>query len=165
MFRRTIACLTALPFVAGGLAAGLPGSDGVNRFAADAYRQLARNQGNIVFSPLSISAALSMALAGAHGNTAQEITAVLHTPAGAALLDELERKGNTGGDQLMLAQALWVDRGMNLLPDFVRAMQEQFHAAPSTADFTANPESARSAINQWTARQTRDKIRELFAPG
>ena len=42
-------------------------ADAVNEFAADLYQTLQQEQGNVVFSPLSVATALSMAYAGAAG--------------------------------------------------------------------------------------------------
>jgi serpin B len=158
--RRFFALLMAFP-----LAAATPAADGLNAFAGDLYHQLARNHGNLVFSPLSISTALAMALAGARGQTAKEMSAVLHhTPPDAALLEKLTKAGNTAGDQLSLAQALWVDRNFTLQPDFLASSRQQFHAEPYTADFSKAAEAARAAINQWVSQQTHAKITDLFAP-
>jgi serpin B len=146
---RLIPFMIALPLAA----------SGPNQFAANTYNQLARTKGNLVFSPVSISTVLAMALEGARGKTAEEMRTVLNSPPGPALLDKLK------GDDLLLAQALWMDRGFPLLPDFVEALRAQYHAPPTPAEFSTNPEAARAAINRWTSEQTKDKIRELFAPG
>jgi serpin B len=158
MHRRWIALSLAVPLIAA------PTTDGLNRFASDLYHQLAQTRGNIVVSPLSISTALAMTLAGARGQTAQEMTTVLRTPPDAALLDQLTRAGNTGGDQLLLAQSLWVDRELRLLPDFIAANQQQFHASPEPASFSTDPEAARAVINKWASDHTKGKIEGLFGP-
>jgi len=157
---RFIALIFALP-----LAALAAPADGLNAFAGDLYRQLAQSRGNLVFSPLSISTALAMTLAGARGQTAEEMTAVLRNPPDAALLEQLTKAGNAGGDQLLLAQSLWVDRGFALLPDFVRTSEQQFHAAPQSADFSKHPDDARMLINRWVSEKTKGKIADLFASG
>ena len=142
-----------------------PAADGLNRFAGGLYRQLAGTSGNLVFSPLSISTALAMTLAGARGQTSQEITSVLRTPPDAALLDQLAEAGNIGGDQLVLSQSVWVDRAFALLPAFIHTNEKQFHAPPQTADFAQHSEDARNAINRWVNDKTKGKIAGLFAPG
>ena len=147
------------------LAAATPAADGLNQFAGDLYPQLAHTSGNLVFSPLSISTALAMTLAGARGETAQQISALLHTPPDAALLDQLTRAGNAAGDQLLLSQSLWVERSLPLQPDFVSATRREFHAAPQPASFSTDPEAARDTINHWTAEQTKGKIPSLFNSG
>src|SRR5690348_9090175 len=135
--RRLIAVAMALP-----LAAATPGTEGLNRFAADLYTKIAGKGGNVVFSPVSISTALAMALAGARGQTAEEMKAVLRTPPDAALLDQIA-KAAKGGDELLLAQSLWVDRELPLQPAFVSASQQQFHAEPRLVPFSSKPEEAR----------------------
>ena len=56
----------------------VPGPD--DAFGAALYRLLAVDDGNLVFSPASIGAALRMALCGARGQTAAEIAAALGLP-------------------------------------------------------------------------------------
>jgi hypothetical protein len=51
---------------------------GNNEFAFDLYSRLAKEEGNIVFSPYSISTALAMTYAGARGETAAQMAKVLH---------------------------------------------------------------------------------------
>ncbi len=47
-------------------------------FACDLYQQLKKTEGNIFFSPYSISTALAMTYAGARKNTATEMAQTLH---------------------------------------------------------------------------------------
>src|SRR5258708_5755199 len=51
---------------------------GNNTFAFDLYGQLKTNEGNLFFSPYSISTCLAMTYAGAHGQTAKEMAQTLH---------------------------------------------------------------------------------------
>ena len=83
-------------------------------FATALHRQLARVGGNLAVSPLSIAAALAMALAGARGHTAREIEAVLQMSdsdtahaAFAEVLRELAATGDAENPVISLAQAFW----------------------------------------------------------
>src|ERR1035437_10347566 len=49
-----------------------------NQFALDLYSELKKNEGNVFFSPYSISTALAMVYEGARGKTGKEIQAVFH---------------------------------------------------------------------------------------
>jgi serine protease inhibitor len=65
------------------LAAALPAADSrvmsvMNAFTTESYKQLTRSDANLIVSPFNIATALSMALAGARGQTAEEIQSVLH---------------------------------------------------------------------------------------
>ena len=100
------------------LAAALPAADSrvttaMNAFTTTSYKQLARGDGNLILSPLNVAAALSMALAGAGGQTAEEIQSVLHvhydsgySAAVGALLTDLTTAGNSGGNELHAANGL-----------------------------------------------------------
>src|SRR5262249_55499181 len=49
-----------------------------NQFALDLYGRLSGRDGNLFFSPYSIYKTLAMTSAGARGDTARELAAVLH---------------------------------------------------------------------------------------
>src|SRR5690606_20591566 len=71
------------PVTAEGLA---PLVEANTAFATDLYAALRTREGNLFFSPYSISVALAMTYAGAAGDTASEMADTLHFgPAGADL--------------------------------------------------------------------------------
>ncbi len=159
------------------LAAGLPAADmritpPMNAFTADSYKQLTRGEGNLILSPFNIATALSMALAGARGQTAQEMQTVLHLhsdpgydAALGTLVAGLGKAGNSGGNQLLTANGLWVQKGFAILPAFESTLADHYHAPLTPVDFIGNAEAARSQINRWTEEQTKQKIRNLFSSG
>ena len=159
------------------LAGGLPAADShvapaMNAFTTESYKQLARGDANLILSPFNIGTALSMVLAGARGQTADEIRSVLHLQNDAnydaslaALLSELAAAGNAGGNELLTANALWVQKGFDLQPAFEKTLTGDYHAPPTLVDFFTNAEAARTRINSWTDEHTKSRIKELFAPG
>jgi len=54
--------------------------EGNSSFAFDLYARLKSQEGNLIYSPYSISTALAMTYAGARGDTAAEMHRVLHFP-------------------------------------------------------------------------------------
>jgi len=95
----------------------------MNAFTTASYKQLAGDDGNLILSPFNIATALSMALAGASGQTAAEIQSVLqvhydptYDAALGALLADLTKAGNTGGNELHTANGLWVQKGFAIQP-------------------------------------------------
>lgn len=52
--------------------------DGNTVFALDLYKELKSGEGNLFFSPYSISTALAMTYGGARGETAREMENALH---------------------------------------------------------------------------------------
>lgn len=160
-------------FLAGAMGVAGNPAPGLNHLATGAYRQLARGDGNLIFSPFSVSSALSMLLDGARGQTARQMAAVLHQsypdPAYheslASLVDELTKAANTGGNELLQANGLWVQNNFRTQAEFRRTIESLYRAPLVPLDFLHNSEAAREAINSWTSRQTKGKISELYAPG
>jgi serpin B len=159
------------------LTAALPAADSrimpsMNAFTTASYKQLAGGDGNLILSPFNIATTLSMALAGARGQTAEEIQSVLHLrydstydAALGAMLTGLAKAGNTGGNELNTANGLWVQKGFAIQPAFENTLANNYQAPLTPLDFTANPEAARSQINRWTEEHTKDKIKNLFPAG
>jgi len=144
---------------------------GNNRFALELYARLARQPGNVIFSPYSLSTALAMTYAGAAGNTAGQMKRVLHfglsdaaLHAGFGRLARLVTAGQGPGWQLSVANALWPKRGYRLLPNFLETLRLHYGAGLRPLDFSADPEGSRRTINAWVGRQTRGKITDLLPP-
>jgi serpin B len=144
---------------------------GNNAFAIDIYGQLRQQDGNLFFSPASISTALAMAYAGAGGQTAAQMAAALHFtlpperlhPAMGALLASLNAAHT--GYQLRVADALWAEKDEAFLADFLKLTHADYGAGFRKVDFKHAPEAGRQTINQWVAGQTADKIKDLLQPG
>jgi serpin B len=145
--------------------------EGNNAFALDMYRRLAlRDTGNIIFSPYSISSALAMTYAGARGQTAEEMAKVLHFrlakerlhPVFRELALHLRNDDETRGDELRIANALWGQVGLPLLPAFLDVTQANYRAGLLQVDFANAPEESRKLINKWVEVETNEKIKELL---
>jgi serine protease inhibitor len=143
------------------------------------YARLAGSDGNIVFSPYSISAALSMAMAGARGATADELAATLGAGADGAAwhggrndvdqwLTRPAPEGLPAGVEFMSLQpanALFGQDGVAFKQPFLDLLARDYGSGLQLLDFAADPEAGRGAINGWVADRTSDKIRNLLAPG
>jgi serpin B len=149
-----------------------------NAFAMDLYAKLAAGEGgNLFFSPNSIETALTMTYAGARGDTAKQMAAVLHLPADSGTIHKdfgsfIEELNGTGTDndkargyELSVANALWGQTGFDFLPDFVNVLKTDYGAGLHEVDFQHNSEEARQTINAWVEKETRDKITDLIGPG
>lgn len=122
---------------------------------------------NVLISPLSVTSALSLALNGATGKTAQEMYEVLGV-AGVSL-DQLNRaKFDTMNDiesedpaiELLSANALWVNKGTNLKRRFLDSAKNFYKAQAANLDFS-DPESV-STINRWVGEKTKNKIKYVI---
>jgi serpin B len=146
---------------------------GNNVFALDLYAQLSKDEGNVFFSPYSISTALAMTYAGAKGKTAEQMASTLHFSLPPDKLHtgfaEIIKHLNAGGDkrpyELTVANSLWGQKGFTFLPGFVHTTETKYGAAFKEVDFQKETEKARQAINAWVEEKTKDKIKELLQQG
>jgi serpin B len=149
-------------------------------FALAFFNQIRDVDGNLIYSPLSLSLALSMTLAGAETSTEQAMLDALqinlpeneiHAAFNAVLLaieasqdlsqDEME------GDQFQLniANSIWGQSDYSFKEDFLDILAQHYGAGIYSVDYRQNPEGARNAINEWVAEETEDKIEDLVPAG
>ncbi|MDH3299213.1 MAG: hypothetical protein OES24_01760 [Acidimicrobiia bacterium] len=129
--------------------------------------------GNLVASPHGITFALGMIYAGAAGDTATEMKSVLHADLPLAEWQEginaydLSLHARTSGSptEWRSANKVWTEPGLPLRPNYLDVLIGVYGSPLAEADFSTAPEAERDIINEWVARQTRDRIDELFPPG
>ncbi len=148
---------------------------GHSAFAFDLYHALG-DDGNLFYSPYSISTALAMTCAGARGETERQMTDTLHYslpqetlhPSINALDMDLASRGKGGGwdeserVQLNIANSMWGQAGYPFMPDFLDTLALNYGAGMRTTDFEKAPSGSRKAINDWIAENTEGKIRDLI---
>lgn len=154
-------------------------ASGNTAFALDMYKRLGVKQGNIIFSPYSISLALAMTYAGAAGTTEQTMARAMHFDlpqqklhsAFNSLEQELskrqgEGKGKDGkGFRLNIVNAIWGQQGYKFLTGFLDTLAVNYGAGLRTLDFIKTPELSRLTINEWVLKQTEGRIRDLIPQG
>ncbi len=151
---------------------------GNSKFAFDIYQMLKNNDGNLFYSPYSISEALAMAYAGAHGDTEKQMAAALsfNLPqnqlhrAFNSLDQDLARRGEgdthgSAGFQLHIANTIWGQKDYKFMADFLDVLAVNYGAGMRTLDFQGAPEPSRVTINKWISDQTASKIKDLIPRG
>ena len=153
--------------------------DGNNTFAINLYETLRSQNGNLVFSPYSISLALAMTYAGARNETESQMAQAmqfnlsqdqLHPAFNAldlALANEGKaQQGNSGQPmQLNIANAIWAEQTYPFQQAYLDLIAKNYGAAIQLADFVKNFDPVRGQINSWVSDQTKNKINDLLAPG
>ena len=124
------------------------------QFASDFYALITENDGNLIFSPFSISLALSMAMAGAEASTEEVMMNALRMtlpeeevyPAFNALLLAIETSEDTSADglggrefTLNIANSLWGQAGFELKTPFLDTLARYFGAGMYTVDYINIP--------------------------
>ncbi|MCJ7434836.1 MAG: hypothetical protein MUO77_15240, partial [Anaerolineales bacterium] len=151
--------------------------DGNNTFALDLYHSLRTRDGNLIYSPFSISLALAMTYAGARNTTESQMAGTmhflpqdkLHTAFNALDLTLTEEHKAESKDQqplkLNIANAVWAEQTYPFQQDFLDTIALNYGAGINLADFINQYESARKEINGWVSGQTNDKINDLLSEG
>lgn len=146
---------------------------GNNAFAVDLYSILKKKEGNLFFSPYSISSALAMTYGGARGETAEEMAKALHFtlgadkthPAFSELSSEFDKIQKKGQVQLHIANSLWPQKDYRLLPEYLLLTEQHYGVSITPVDYVKATEQARKLINTWVEDKTKDKINDLIGPG
>jgi serpin B len=153
--------------------------DGNSAFALDLYQALKDTDGNLFYSPYSISEALAMTYGGARSETAKQMAGTLHFqlpqsqlhPAFNSLDLELAKRGQGAkgqdekGFRLHVVNAIWGQQGFSFLPDYLDLLAQNYGAGLRLLDFIKATEQSRQTINQWVSEQTEEKIKDLLPPG
>ncbi|MHC1754855.1 MAG: serpin family protein [Methanosarcina sp.] len=146
-----------------------------NVFAFDMYSQLAQletgEQGNVFFSPHSISAAMAICYEGAEGTTKEQISNVFYFPANRTVLkvrmERMNDKINSVNSdyELQTANALWVQDGYPVKEAYIHNVKKYYDGGVTNLDFVGKPDTSRNTINEWVEARTNDKIKDLVPEG
>jgi serpin B len=153
--------------------------EGNSEFAFNLYQALKEEEGNLFYSPYSISLALAMTYAGARGETEQQMADTLSFslpqdelhPVFNALALELDSRGEGAqgkdgeGFRLNIINAIWGQRDYTFLDEFLDLLATDYGAGLRVLDFIGAPEESRVIINDWVAEQTEDRIENLIPQG
>jgi len=153
--------------------------EGNSAFAFELYQALREQEGNLFYSPHSISVALAMTYAGARGETAQQMADTLEfileqerLHPGFNWLDaELASRGEGAqgkddkGFRLNIVNAIWGQKDYGFLPAFLDVLAENYGAGLRILDFINETEKSRLIINDWVSDQTEGRIKDLIPQG
>ncbi|MDP3879504.1 MAG: serpin family protein [Dehalococcoidales bacterium] len=153
--------------------------EGNSAFAFELYQALREKEGNLFYSPHSISLALAMTYAGARGETAEQMADTLHFilpqdrlhPALNSLDIELGKRGQGAsgkdgeGFRLNIVNAIWGQEDYTFLPAFLDVLAENYGAGLRIVDFINETEKSRVTINDWVSDETEGRIEDLIPQG
>jgi serpin B len=153
--------------------------EGNSAFAFELYQALKGKDGNLFYSPYSISLALAMTYAGARGETAQQMADTLQFmleqdrlhPAFNWLDAELAKRGEGAagkdgeGFRLNIVNAIWGQKDYEFLPTFLDVLAQNYGAGLRILDFITETEKSRVTINDWVSDQTEGRIEDLIPQG
>lgn len=127
-------------------------------FALSFFKEVNQSAGpdeNVVASPYSAGAALSMLTEGAEGQTKEELYKALN---GCLFKGQVP----DGGDSVVVksANSVWVNDGFKVRDRYVDLLQTDYHAQVENRSFS-DPATVR-AINKWCSDNTEGKIEGII---
>ena len=146
----------------------------MNAFAVDLFKAVAAGGSeHVVISPYSVTFALGMIYAGAEGQTASEMAAVLHADLPAEAWHEginaydLTLDARTAGSPTTwnAANKVWTLPGLPLRAEYLDVLAGTYGSPLAEADFALDADAQRAVINDWVVEQTDGRIEELFPSG
>ncbi|XP_043575341.1 leukocyte elastase inhibitor A-like [Chiloscyllium plagiosum] len=141
-------------------------------FTLDLFRKLieSNQDGNIFFSPFSISVALAMVYLGAKNNTASQMAKTLHFDQVQNVhsgFQEMQSEINRADAAYLLkvANRLYGEKTYSFLEEFLTSSMKFYGAKMSAVDFRTAANEIRQEINKWVEAETVNKIKDLLAEG
>ncbi|CAH8306149.1 unnamed protein product [Eruca vesicaria subsp. sativa] len=119
----------------------------------------ARNS-NFVFSPASISAALTM-MAVTNGTHSDELNAVYSEIATVVFADD----SASGGPKISAVNGVWIEQSLPVDHSSKDILENVFKATFAQVDFRFKAEDVRIEMNKWASDHTNGLIRDILPPG
>jgi serpin B len=140
-----------------------------NQFGFDLYGKVrAKEKGNLVIAPASLTTALAMTWGGAKGETATEMKRVMHLEDSPA--DVMDTSGKLASSLtdparpvvFKIANRLFGEKSYEFESQYLSATERAYGAPLERVDFKKGAEAARSNINGWVEKQTESRIKNLI---
>jgi serpin B len=147
-----------------------PAARDASAFDFATYGALKTEKGNLFFSGPSMREALGIAYLGARGSTASEMSKALRLDvdpsksADDAKTEIADFNAAKGSASFAIANRLWVDTSYQPKAPFTQLAVKGYGASLDPLDFRNAPDPSRVTINDWVAKQTNDKIKDLLPP-
>lgn len=143
-----------------------------NDFAFNLIKEISEDNGNVVFSPYSLFACLSMAANGDTGATRDMILEALGVGSGPDALANLNSFNALMAQELpnadsrataLTANSLWIDSAVSagINPDFINALTNYCATSVEYADFS-DESGSMNLINQWCSNHTNGFIPQII---
>ncbi|KAL8458637.1 hypothetical protein ACS0TY_036237 [Phlomoides rotata] len=125
---------------------------------------------NLVFSPLSIHVVLGLIASGSRGPTRRQILDFLKSTSTKELSSfssqiatvVLANGATLGGPRLSLANGVWVDQHLALMPSFKQVLENDYKAASAHVDFQNKAVEVIKTVNTWADKETNSLIKEIL---
>ena len=145
---------------------------GNSAFAFDMYGRVCEGQGNVFFSPHSISVCMAMTYAGAEGETEAQMAETMRFDLGEDRihpafnrLDMILDGYNSKKVRVGIVNDMWGQTDYAFLDGYLQVLAINYGTSIRLLDFVNHPEEARQTINSWISHSTDERIEDLLPPG
>ena len=138
-----------------------------NAFSLDLFKALRSGTDNLVCSPYSVSLALAMTMAGATGQTQDEMKQTLQMSLPRYRLDRALNaldQDLTGRGSFQCANSIWGQTGTLLKQPFLELLAQYYGAPLRQVDLNKDYAGACEVVNDWVSRETNGRITDLLSP-
>lgn len=131
---------------------------GVQNFSYQLFGETIKGGVNPAVSPLSAYFALSMAAAGAEGETRAEFDKVLGTASFNALCGQLKKHLSDvkGATELSIANSVWTNQDLPVSEEYLQEIVDYFDSEVYSGPIASD--EMKDAINRWVSEKTRGMI-------
>jgi len=145
-------------------------SRSINQFGFDVFNTAGNSAKNVIFSPFSISSALSMTYCGAKVQTKKSMGEVLYLPDSVGLVSDsysdfhrsLNSSFITDNIELFNANSIWAEKSYPFSKEYIKLLNTKFNAPFNLVSFINEHEKCQKEINEWVEKKTKDKIKKLI---
>lgn len=137
-------------------------------FTKKLYNIVAKQSGNIFFSPISIHAILSLTAQGSCGKTKEELIQTLNIPNIDVIAEGykhvMDKLNNVEDVALYMANKVYIKETYKLKESFKSTIIKNFYSEIQQINFS-QAEVAAQIINSWVEKKTNQKIKNLIDNG
>lgn len=133
-----------------------------NQFTFDLFKQVFKEDTNIIFSPYSISSTMAMTYGGAQGKTKKEFEQVFHFPDSLKthqgyyfLNGNFENLNKQEGLKIKIANGIWKKENFGFKETFISITNNYYNGSVYSL-------TSAEKINDWTKKKTSGKITKLL---
>jgi len=145
----------------------------VNEFTFSFFESVNKNDKNIIFSPYSISAALTMTYCGAEAQTQRAMAQTLFLTEDRNQVADIYAQYNrsinapiiTDNITLKNANSLWGEKSYPFKREYIELVEAKFGAPLTKLSFINEPKECTETINKWVEKKTENKIKDLIPEG
>lgn len=139
----------------------------LSQFASELYDHVQSSletPQNIIISPVSIHLAIGLAMVGARGQTAAEMSKGLKLGAGEAMsiANEYRLLVGTLKRRLLIANKIYINKCYSVQDAFKKIATRQFYSEIEQINF-AKAENAAKVINQWLQMKTENRVKDMMS--